>query len=133
MPQCLAKNRLMLTLAAVISAAAPVLASRSGHDVSVLRAAGHARPEPAPTTPSSASADSSLAPLAPCPPPSEALLAPRQTTWLREWTASGVISAHAYQHDLRRGQAPDALLGICQSVPVLPGLALRILFCSWIV
>ncbi len=133
MPPCPAKNRLILTLAAAISAAAPVLASRSGHEVAVLRPAGHARPEPAPTTPSSASADSSLAPLVPCPPPCEAVLAPRQTTWPGEWTASGVIPTYASQHDLRQGQAPDALLGICQTVPVLPGPALRILFCSWIV
>jgi hypothetical protein len=133
MPSRPARNRLIFALAAMISAAAPVLASRSGHEVSVLRPAGHARPEPAPATPSSERADSSLDSLPPSPPPSEALLARRHTTWLGEWAVSGLIPAHSSQHHPWQGQAPEALRSIQQTVPLLSGPPLRILFCSWVV
>src|SRR5689334_18761997 len=133
MPSRPARNRLVFTIAAVILAAAPVLASRSGHEVSVLRPAGHARPESAPATSSSESAGSSLASLPPCPPSAEALPARRHTTWPGGCAGNGLIPAYSTQHHLRQDQAPDALLSIQQTVPLLPGPPLRILFCSWVV
>lgn len=134
MPSRPARNRLLLTLAAMISAAAPVIASRPGHEASVLlRPAGHARPEPPPTAPCSDGPYSSVASFAPCPPPSEVLLARRHTTWLGEWAVTGLIPAHGSQQHPRQGQAPDALLSLQHTGPLLPGPPLRILFCSWVV
>jgi hypothetical protein len=133
MPSRPARNRLIFVLAAMVSAVAPGLASRSGHEVSVFRPADHARSEPTPATPSSERADSSLDSLPPCPPPSEALLARRHTTWLGEGAVTGLIPAHSSWHHPWQGQAPDALLSIQQTVPLLPGPPMRILFCSWVV
>jgi hypothetical protein len=133
MPSRPARNHLLFVLAAMISAAAPVLASRPGHEVSVLRPAGQARPEPTPAPPSSERADTSLDSLPPCPPPSETLLARRHTTWIGEWAITGLIPAHSFWHRPWQGQAPDALLNVQQTVPPLPGPPLRILFCSWVV
>lgn len=127
MPSRPARNHQVFTIAAIISGAPLVLASRSGHELSIVR------PEPAPITSSAERADSSLASLGPCPPPSEALLASRHTNCLGESSASGLIPAHSSQHDLRQDQASDALPNIKQTVPPLPGPPLRILFCSWII
>jgi hypothetical protein len=68
-----------------------------------------------------------------CSPSTEALLAPRNTTWLGEWASVTLSPLHGSHCQLLQGQPPGRLPGIPNPVPILPRPPLRILFCSWVV